>query len=145
MMRHIAQVNIGRLQYPRGHQRVAEFFANLNHINTMAEGTPGFVWRLQDETGNATALAWPGDPTMMLNMSVWESTQALKAFVWQTAHIKIYARKHEWFETMGTSPHFAMWWIEPGHIPTIAEAKTHLDHLATHGTSEFAFGWEGPH
>ncbi len=140
MIRHLAQVNIGRLQYPEGDLRVADFYANLDRINAIADRMPGFVWRLKDETGNATAMRWPGDPTMMLNMSVWESIEALDRFVWQTAHARIYARKHEWFEKM-TTLYFAMWWVEAGHRPTPQEAKERLDHLTAHGPSEFAFDW----
>jgi len=82
-----------------------------------------------------------GDPTMAVNLSVWESIEALEKFVWQTAHTKIYNRKAEFFEKP-TSPHFVMWWIDAGHIPTLAEAKERLDHLTAHGPSEQAFGWE---
>lgn len=142
MTLHLVQVNIGRLQYDNDDPRVADFFANLDRINALAERMPGFVWRLKDASNNATSIAWPGDPATIVNMSVWESIEALEAFVWQTAHAKVYARKHEWFEAKGTAPYFAMWWIEPGHIPTVIEAKERLDHLARNGSCEFAFGWE---
>jgi hypothetical protein len=142
MTRHIAQVNIGRLQYAQGDPRAADFFANLDRINAMAERMPGFVWRLKDDTGNATAIGWPGDPTTILNMSVWESIEVLEKFVWRTAHANIYARRDEWFERK-TEPYFAMWWIAIGHRPTVGEAKERLDHLAAHGASDFAFDWQG--
>ena len=81
------------------------------------------------------------DPNLLLNMSVWEDIESLEKFVFQTAHTAIYRKKANWFEPM-QAPHFVMWWIDAGHIPTPAEAKERLDHLAANGASEFAFDWE---
>jgi heme-degrading monooxygenase HmoA len=135
---HLAQLNIGRLKGGKDDPRMADFFANLDRINAMAERMPGFVWRLKDEPGEA--MMSPVDPTMVVNLTVWESAETLEKFVWQTAHAKIYARKHEWFETP-TKPILVMWWIEEGHIPTLDEAQARLDHYTANGGSEFAFGW----
>jgi hypothetical protein len=139
-MRHLAQLNIGKLLAGRDDPAMAGFFGNLDRINAAAERMPGFVWRLKDDSGNATNIPWVGDPNMAVNLSVWESVEALEKFVWQTAHTKIYARKAEFFEKPA-APHFVMWWIEAGHIPTLAEAKIKLDQLTEHGPSEEAFGW----
>ncbi|HWY66336.1 MAG TPA: DUF3291 domain-containing protein [Rhizomicrobium sp.] len=138
---HLAQVNIGRVLGGQDDPRMADFYANLARINALAERMPGFVWRLADASGaSAMALHWPGDPSMNVNMSVWESADALGRFVFQTVHRNIYARKHEFFETP-RQPTVAMWWIEEGHIPTLEEAKERLDHLVAHGPGAFAFGW----
>ena len=140
-MRHLAQINIGRVRGGPDDPRMRDFYANLARVNALAERMPGFVWRLKDETGeSAIALRWPGDPTMNVNMSVWESPEALGKFVFQTVHRNVYARKHEFFETPNENT-VAMWWIEVGHVPTLEEAKERLDHLNAHGPSEFAFGW----
>ena len=140
-MMHLAQVNIGRVLGGPDDPRMADFYSNLARVNALAERMPGFVWRLKDETGDsAMALHWPGDPTMNVNMSVWESPEALGKFVFQTVHRGIYARKHEFFE-MPKENTVALWWIPAGHIPTLEEAKERLDHLNAHGPSEFAFGW----
>jgi len=137
----LAQVNIGRVLGGPDDPRMADFYNNLAHINAMAERMPGFVWRLKDAEGSsAMALHWPGDATMAVNMTVWESDEALGKFVFQTVHRNIYARKQEFFETPKT-PTVAMWWIPAGHIPTLQEAKERLDHYVAHGPSEFAFGW----
>ena len=137
----LAQVNIGRVLGGPDDPRMADFYSNLARINALAERMPGFVWRLADEGGDsAMALHWPGDSTMNVNMSVWESEEALGKFVFQTVHRNIYARKHEFFE-IPKQPTVALWWIEPGHIPTLEEAKERLDHLITNGPSSFAFGW----
>jgi len=141
MTRHLAQLNIGKLRGGKGDPAMAGFFDNLDRINAAAERMPGFVWRLKDDSGNATNIPWVGDASMAVNLSVWESVETLEKFVWQTAHTRIYVRKDEFFEKMETS-HFVMWWIEAGHIPTLEEAKERLDHLTAHGPSEFAFGWE---
>jgi len=97
---HLAQVNIGRVLGGPDDPRMADFYNNLAHINAMAERMPGFVWRLKDAEGSsAMALHWPGDATMAVNMTVWESDEALGKFVFQTVHRNIYARKPEFFET----------------------------------------------
>jgi len=137
---HLAQLNIGRFRGTRDHPRMAYVFGNLDRANAVEEQMPGFVWCLKDESNNATAIPWPGADGVAVNMSVWESIEALEKFVWQTVHAKIYARKHEFFEKPD-DPTFVMWWILEGHLPTLAEAKERLEHFAAHGPSEHAFGW----
>jgi Domain of unknown function (DUF3291) len=139
--RHLAQLNIGRLRYPTDDPRMAGFMDNLDFVNAIAERTPGFVWRLKDESNNATAFRPFAYPQMAVNLSVWESVEALERFVWQTIHKRFYGRRPDWFEQMNT-PHFVMWWVPAGHQPTIGEAKARLEYLTTHGPSEHAFGWE---
>jgi hypothetical protein len=56
-------------------------------------------------------------------------------------HKRFYGRRPEWFEKLDW-PHFVMWWVPAGHRPTPIEAKERLDHLAAHGPSDYAFGWE---
>ena len=141
LKKHLAQVNIGRVLGGPDDPRMTDFFDNLARINELAERMPGFVWRLKDETGDsAMALHWPGDPTMNVNLSVWEDDASLATFVFKTVHQNFYARKHEFFE-MPTEPTVALWWVDIGHIPTVEEAKERLEHLIEHGPSEFAFGW----
>ena len=140
-MMHLAQVNIGRVHGGPDDPRMADFYNNLARVNALAERMPGFVWRLKDDTGIAAmALHWPGDPTMNVNMSVWENPEALGKFVFQTVHRGIYARKHEFFEAPKENT-VALWWVSAGHIPTLEEAKERLEHLNAHGPSDVAFGW----
>jgi hypothetical protein len=137
----LAEINIGRVRGGSDDPRMADFYNNLARVNALAERMPGFVWRLKNESGeSAVGLHWPDDPSMAVNLTVWESAEALGKFVFQTVHRNIYARKHEFFESP-EKPTVAMWWIEEGHIPTLEEAKERLDHLIAHGPSEFAFGW----
>jgi hypothetical protein len=139
---HLAQINIAKLLAPEGDPRVADFFANLDRVNAAAERMPGFVWRLKDDgSGNATSISTFDDPSVIVNMSVWETPESFEKFVWQTVHAKIYGRKGDWFAPM-EKPHFAMWWVEPGTKPAAAEGRARLEHLWQHGPTDHAFGWE---
>ena len=139
---HLAQLNIGRLRYEIDDPRMAAFVDNLAMVNGLAERTPGFVWRYQDTSGNSIdTRPFAGDPRMAINLSVWESVEALERFVWQTLHKRFYGRRTEWFEHL-ERPYFVMWWVAAGHRPTVQEAVERLEHLRLHGSSDHAFGWE---
>ena len=138
---HLAQLNIGRIRYPTDDPRMADFMVNLALVNGLAERSPGFIWRYQDESGSATDTRPFADPRMLINMSVWDSVEALERFVWQTVHKRFYGRKHEWFEKLD-GPYFVLWWIPAGHRPTLEEAIGRLGELKDRGPSDRAFGWE---
>ena len=140
-IRHLAQLNIGRFRYPTDDPRMADFMNNLDLVNGLAERSAGFIWRLQDDSGNATNFRPFPDPNMAVNLSVWDSVEALERFVWLTVHKRFYGRRPEWFETLD-GPHFVMWPVTVGHRPSLREAKERLEHLAAHGPSDYAFGWE---
>ena len=142
MTSHIAQLNIGRFRYPTDDQRMSEFMRNLDRVNALAERSEGFVWRLKDESNNATAVHPASDPTMAVNLSVWESVEALERFVWATVHKQFYNRKGDWFERLKT-PHFVMWPIRSGHIPDLEEAMARLAHLTAHRRHRLRL-WMGP-
>ncbi len=139
---HLAQLNIGRIRYEVNDPRMAGFVDNLAFVNALAERSEGFVWRYQDESGNATSTRpYDGDPMMAVNMSVWENVESLEKYVWQTVHKRFYAKRHEWFETMAER-YLVMWWVPAGHRPSIAEAIERLEHLKANGSSDHAFAWE---
>jgi len=138
---HLAQLNVGHIRFPVDDPRMADFMGALDRVNSLAERSPGFVWRLKDDSGNATDIKVSDDPHFLVNMSVWETPEHLEHFVWKTAHKHVYEKKAQWFEAMRT-PHFVTWWIAIGHEPTPAEALARLDHLTKHGPSDRAFGWE---
>ena len=92
--------------------RLAEFVAQLDEINALADRSPGFVWRLQTDAGNATDIKVSDDPRLIVNMSVWESLDALTAYVYKSGHLRVLSRRKEWFERLDT-PSIALWWI-PG-------------------------------
>ena len=144
-VRHVlAQVNIGRLVAPLDSPQLADFVAWLDPVNAVADAAPGFVWRLQTEDGDATALrafehdAEGADGGILINMSVWESVEALAAFVYGDAHRAVLRRRREWFEQL-TDIYAAAWWVPCGHIPTIAEAEERVKHLRRHGPTPYAF------
>lgn len=135
---HLAELNIAQLRAPLSDPSIQEFVDNLQPINALADHSPGFVWRLQTEDGDATSLRAFDNDLIIVNLSVWESVEALRAYVYQSRHVDFVRRKKEWFDKLG-SVHFVMWWIPVGHIPTVAEAKAKLEHLAAHGETAEAF------
>jgi hypothetical protein len=135
---HIAQVNIARLRADRDDPMVADFVAALGPINAIADVSPGFVWRLQDEAGDATAIRAWDDDRLIINMSVWATIDALEAYVYQSAHLGVLRRRREWFERLEQRS-VALWWVPVAHIPSVDEAKARLEHLGRHGPTPTAF------
>ena len=138
---HLAELNIGRVRYPLDDPRMAGFVDNLALVNGLAERSKGFIWRLKDDSGNATSIHAFDDPRIILNISVWESVEALERYVWQTVHKRFYGRRHEWFDKMDGA-YFVMWRVPAGHKPTVQEAVERLQSLRQDGPSDVAFGWE---
>jgi hypothetical protein len=135
---HLAQVNIGRLRAPLDAPEIADFVAGLESINALADASPGFVWRLQDETGDATSIRPFGDDSILVNMSVWASFEALRAYVYDSEHVAYMRRRREWFTKL-ESALLALWWIPAGTLPTTMDARERLDHLDAHGPTPLAF------
>ena len=138
MGQHLAQVNVGRLVAPIEHPSVQEFAKALVPINALADTSPGFVWRLQDDTGSATGIRIDDDECVIVNLSVWTDIESLTKFVYSTEHTAFLRRRREWFEPFG-SVAVALWWVPDGHNPTVDEALTRLDHLDRHGPTPTAF------
>ena len=140
---HLAQVNIGTLVAPLDDPRIDDFRNALDEVNALAELAPGFVWRLQTEEGNATAIQAFPDPLTIVNLSVWESPAALRAFVFDGLHRAFLRRRREWFVAAERTT--ALWWIPAGTQPTVDDAKARLAFLATYGDSPYAFGLQRTH
>jgi len=138
MQWHLAQVNIGTLRAPTDSPVVAEFMDALDEINALAESSPGFIWRMQDDSGNATSIRGPWRSDILANMSVWETVEDLERFVYETAHGPYVKRRKEWFKPLG-GRFMALWWIPAGTQPTLAEAKDRLDVLSEKGVTAEAF------
>lgn len=139
---HIAELNYGRLVAPPDSPAVAEFIQSIDRVNAIAERSPGFVWRLPEEDGSLEANEVDAnDPLISVNMSVWETAQALEAFVFNTLHRVFYKRGAEWFERP-MAQEFVMWWIPAGHVPTVAEGLERLSHRKLQGDSKHAFEWK---
>ena len=135
--RHLAQINIGRVRAPMDDPLMAGFVAELEPVNALADSSPGFVWRLQTEQGDATAIRPYDDEMILMNMSVWETVEALKTFVYRSHHADVMRHREKWFERLGI--YVALWWIPSGTIPTVSEAKLRLEHLRKYGESSYAF------
>jgi len=145
-MKHfqLAQLNIGRVLGPIGSPIMAGFVAQLDEINALAEATPGFVWRLKDDTGDATNYRpYADDPMMLMNMSVWESIESLRQYVYQSAHREPLRDRLQWFERPKEA-HLALWWIPAGHIPSVEEAVKRLEFRRAHGDTQAAFSFSKP-
>ena len=140
---HLAQINIGRILAPIDDPLMADFVSQLPPINALADSTPGFVWRLQTESGDATSIRIYEDEMVAVNMSVWESMDALKEYVYKSAHYGVVRGRKRWFEKFD-GPYMALWWVPAGHIPTPQEGQERLEHLRAHGESEYAFSFSRP-
>ncbi|MEM0987141.1 MAG: DUF3291 domain-containing protein [Pseudomonadota bacterium] len=145
-LKHLAQVNIAEQRYPNDAPEMADFMGALNAINALAERSPGFVWRMQDETGHAMDLRFESRAEaadLLINMSVWESVETLRDYVYTTAHANVMARRAKWFPKMETS-HMALWWIEAGTVPTIEDARAAIASLNARGPAPEAFTFDEP-
>ena len=139
---HLAQLNIARLRAPLDDPALADFVAQLPEINALAEASPGYVWRLQDDSGDATALR-PFGPDVIVNLTVWESVDTLRAFTYRTGHLAPLRRRRDWFVPLD-APHLVLWWIPAGTLPDVPEAAARLDALCHHGPSADAFTLREP-
>ena len=128
----LAEVNIARLLAPLDSAQLADFVAGLEPINALGDAAPGFVWRLQDNDGDATSFRPFDDDWILVNLTVWTSPETLRAFVYSDEHRAYLRRRREWFERLDEAV-TALWWVPAGHRPTVAEARARLEHLGTRG------------
>jgi hypothetical protein len=138
---HLAQVNIARMLAPLDDPLMAEFVAQLDEINALADRSPGFVWRLQTEAGDATYLRPYDDDRIIINLSVWESVEHLREYVFRNRHAEVLRDRGKWFSKFDGA-YSALWWVPAGHIPSVLEAKERLEHLRVYGESEYTFSFK---
>ena len=134
---HIAQLNIAKMKFAVDSEGMSGFMDRLEDINALADGTPGFVWRLQTEDDYAIAIDYFGSD-YLVNMSIWEDVESLKQYVYRSAHNEVLARRKEWFERIEEA-YSVMWWIPVGNIPSIEEASQRLESLRQNGPNPGAF------
>jgi hypothetical protein len=139
----LAQLNIGVIKAPMDSPVMEGFASQLDDINALAEATPGFVWRLQTNEGDATAIRPFDDPNMLVNMSVWRDVESLNNYVYSSAHVELMRSRREWFERM-TEAYLVLWWVPQGHRPSITEALERLNLLRSQGPTESAFTFRQP-
>ena len=125
---HLAQLNVARLRAPMDDPLIDDFRNNLAPINALAEASPGYVWRLQDDTGDATSIKPFGDELEIVNLTVWESIDALADFTYRTGHVEFLRRRRDFFEAP-SQPILCLWWIPEGTTPTVEDAIERLTHL----------------
>ncbi|MEV5841339.1 DUF3291 domain-containing protein [Streptomyces sp. NPDC051985] len=143
---HLAQVNVGRLIAPLDAPESADFVALQPEINTLADRSPGFVWRMVDDEGEDATGVRPDedDDLLLINCSVWESVEALRNFTYHSDHLRVLSRRREWFRRK-TELHQALWWIPAGHVPSLAEALERVAMVRAHGPGPLAFTFRDIH
>jgi Domain of unknown function (DUF3291) len=139
----LAQANVAHVHAPLDDPLMEGFRSQLERINALADRSPGFVWRLQSEEGDATAIRAFDDPLILFNMSVWESLETLHAYVYRSDHVRPLRARREWFLPI-EGPSLVLWWIPPGHVPDVAEARAKLECLRARGPSLEAFTFRHP-
>jgi hypothetical protein len=135
---HLAQINIAMAQADMDSQIMSGFVKRLDEINAIADISPGFIWRLQTEEGDATSIQAYDDPLIIVNMSVWENIASLRMFVYKSLHVELIRDRDAWFNKM-MNVHQALWWIPAGSIPTVEDGKEKLEILQEKGPSKDAF------
>ncbi len=139
----LAQINIATTRYPLDSAEMKEFVDALEHINALAESSPGFVWRLTGDDNNATEFRPFNDDRIIVNMSVWSDPESLKNYVYNSVHTDYLRRRKEWFTIMREA-YTVLWWVESGHMPSIEEAKAKLESLRVNGSTVAAFAFREP-
>ena len=138
---HLAQINIARMLAPIDDPLMADFVSQLAPINALAEDSPGFVWRLQSEGGDATSIKVYDDDMIIINLTVWESPEALREYVYKSAHSGVLRDRKRWFAKF-EGPYYAMWWVPAGYLPDPQEGKERLEYLRKNGDTAFAFSFK---
>ena len=141
---YLAQINVALMRGNLDDPIMSEFAAALDEVNVAAEHSPGFIWRLKTDSGNATEIRVYPDPKVIVNVSVWQSVEQLKAYVYKSLHVDFFVRRRQWFEKF-PGEHFGMWWIPVGHLPTTEEGKAKLEYLNQHGESSECFTFANPY
>ncbi|MFB2773063.1 DUF3291 domain-containing protein [Pelatocladus sp. BLCC-F211] len=141
---HLAQVNTAILRTPLDTPEMADFVAQINRVNAIADADPGFVWRLRSEgADDATSIRAFEDERILITLTVWKSLEALLNYVYRSDHASIMRDRRRWFEK-SDQPNLALWWIPAGHTPNIAEAKERLEILQLYGSTPQAFSFNKP-
>jgi hypothetical protein len=136
---HLAQVNIGRMKAPLDDPSMQGFASRLAELNALADGSDGFVWRMQDGEGAGNTYLRPfDDERIIVNMSVWESIERLRAYTYSGAHADVLRQRRDWFDKFERAA-VVLWWVPVGHVPTVDEAKARLTALDERGPTPFAF------
>jgi hypothetical protein len=140
---HLAQINVARALAPLDDPKLAGFVARLDDINALADSSPGFVWRLQSDSGNATDIEVSDDPQLIVNMSVWQDLDALFAYVYRSDHLQVMAQRRQWFEKPAGA-FMALWWLPAGTLPSLDDGLARIALLERSGPTPQAFTFKQP-
>ncbi|MFI5893982.1 DUF3291 domain-containing protein [Actinoplanes sp. NPDC051513] len=135
---HLAQMNSARLRAPLEDPSMTEFAEGIALMNALADRSPGFVWRLVGDSDHGT-IAAPADPSRIYTLSVWESPEHLRAYVYQSQHLEYLRRRRDWFDPHGQHAALVLWWVPAGKIPTLRQGNSRLGRLQTDGPTPEAF------
>ena len=137
---HLAQINVALANAPFDSPELAEFLEQVDAINAPADQSPGFIWRLQTPEGNTTGVRINDDDRLFLNLTVWESVEALREYAYRSGHIDVMRRRKEWFVPYGSN-YLAMWWVPAVTLPTVDEGLARIEYIDEYGASAHAFGF----
>lgn len=140
-MTHIAHFNWATMRGAIDDPVMSEFASAVGTINTLAERSPGFIWRHGNEASAVQDIGWPlftDTDRVIASFSVWESVEALEYFTFNTLHGAFYRRGKVWFEDKLTV-NYCLWSIQAGHQPDIAEAQDRASHILRHGPTDYSF------
>ena len=135
---HIAQMNVATALYALEDPRIAEFIGLLDEVNALADNSPGFVWRLQSGSGNATDIQATDDPRLIVNMSVWANVEALFDFAYKSSHRLVVAKRRQWFAPP-KGAYQVLWWVPAGTRPSVQQGLKRLSVLDARGPTKRAF------
>lgn len=134
----LAQMNVARMVGVNIEDPIMEEFVNnLDNVNTLAENSPGFVWRLKDDSNTNPF----NDEQVIMNISVWKDIESLEDFIYRSYHSDFLKRKKQWFQKYGEA-HMVLWWIKKGNYPSIKESIERLNCLQLNGATQNAFNFK---
>lgn len=136
----LAQINIAAMKTTFDDPVMSGFVGRLDEINTLAQRSPGFVWRLMVDPSETGYSDITGETNVLVNMSVWETLDDLKNYVFQSRHLELMKAKKKWFNKM-QDMHLALWWIPAGHIPDVQEGAGKLRLIRQEGPTAAAFSF----
>lgn len=140
---HLAQLNIADAKADSLSEIMQGFYNRIEEIHELAEKSPGYIWRYQDEEGDDVAERVFGNPLMLINLTLWQDIESLRHFVYKTAHKELIQGRKAWFKDM-PDMHQVLWWVPEGHIPSVQESKDKLNLLREHGPTKNAFSFAKP-
>ena len=135
---HLAENNLAWMRYPFDDPRMAGMRDEIDRINRLGDRSPGFVWRFETAAGDATDVRVLDDPRILFNLTLWETVEDLRRYVYRSEHVEFFRRRREWFLPPPREP-VALWWVREGERPDVDEAMARIERLWRDGPSPEAF------